>query len=649
MLSLKVCSVFCSVWLCALPLSAQIDFSKYFDENSVPLLDIQDHLDPGFRWNMTGEIQIFMNEGINFLKEGNPQLGITNLNEVLKRDSLSWVAYYYRGICHKNLLQFEEAKNDLLAAQKIDPRQAATCIELGEIYHLQHTFSKASSEYEKATEIDPRVVQAYYNLGSLFLEKGDIKKAFRYYQKCNEVDSRFAQAYMMQGLLKFKVKKKDNESITLFNKAIEADSTYSLTYFWRGLAYISLDQPVEALKSWNTLLQLAPENFLYTLMRGCLYIELGDFDNAFTDLRKAIRAHAVDDERFVGGQTILDKQIDLQYAANYLITNGYGLNEKAFGHLKKGFCLLLAGKRREAIEEFRKAELIQTSATVFFMTALAYEHFDDHNTALKYYNKALQLDNDIFDAHKKRSVYRSELKDWAGAEKDFNEMFRLQPNSPTVYRLRGLARSNQQDYKGAVEDLTKFITTDSSDYETFRTRSVCFLMLGEEKAANDDMRMLLTLENSWELYETVAGNYLILKDTIKAIEVWQDYADRRPSVFIPHMEMARIYIYQENWDSAKLHIDRLLPLITPEHMTKKYAEILYWDGRIDYERALYEDAISKFSKALKNDDTYLDAKYFRARAYQKVGQPKKARADLKDLKTLHHRDSEILYSTIPEY
>ena len=80
-------------------------------------------------------------------------------------------------------------------------------------------------------------------------------------------------------------------------------------------------------------------------MRGCLYIELEDYDNAFNDLRKAMRARAVDEERFtVGAQTVLDKRIDLQFAANYLITNGYGLDEKSFGFLKKGFCLLLSGK-----------------------------------------------------------------------------------------------------------------------------------------------------------------------------------------------------------------------------------------------------------------------------------------------------------------
>ena len=46
---------------------------------------------------MAGNIQVFMNEGINYLKEGNPELAITNFDEVIKLDSLSWIAFYYRG------------------------------------------------------------------------------------------------------------------------------------------------------------------------------------------------------------------------------------------------------------------------------------------------------------------------------------------------------------------------------------------------------------------------------------------------------------------------------------------------------------------------------------------------------------------------
>ena len=634
------------VLLSALSLHAQIDFTKYFDENSIPLVDTQDHLDLDFKWDMAGGIQVFMNEGINYLKEGDPNLAATNFDEVIKRDSLSWIAFYYRGICKKNLGQFDEARKDLFHAKRINPKHAAIYVELGELYHIQNVFNKATDEYEKAIELDPQMVQAYYNLGSLALTKGDLRKGLKYYQKCNEVNPKFPQAYMMQGLVKFLARKKDTESIALFDKAVRADSAYALTYLWRGLAYISLEKPNECLKNWNALIRREPDNSLYTLLRGFLYIELGDFDNAFNDLRKAMRLREVDDERFTAGQTVLDKRIDLQYAANYLITYGYGLDEKSFGFLKKGFCLILAGNYKGAIDEIRKSERIQPSATVYFIEALAYEHSGDHYTALTYYNKALALDNDIFDAHKKRSVYRTELKDWKGAHKDFDDMLRLQPQSPAVFRLRGLSRSVEGDYKGAIEDLTKFMKTDSADYEVIRTRSVCWMMLKNEKAANEDLRLLLKLGNDWQLYHTVADNYIILKDTSNAIEIWKEYASLRPQVFIPFMELARIYVHQKKWDSARVEIDKLLPFVVPEHMPKKYAEILYWQGLIDFDRALYEDAIVKFTKALKNDNNNLDAKYFRAKAYEKSGQLKKALSDLKDLKNIPYKDSQRLYAAL---
>src|SRR5687768_2320912 len=143
----KILLAILGVWLSGLSLYAQIDFTKYFDETSLPLLDPKDHLDLNFRWDMKGNVQVFMNEGINYLKEGNPALAISNFDEVIKLDSLSWVSFYYRGVCKKNLFKLEEAEQDFLISKRINPKSAETYIELGEVYHLQNAFSKASSEY----------------------------------------------------------------------------------------------------------------------------------------------------------------------------------------------------------------------------------------------------------------------------------------------------------------------------------------------------------------------------------------------------------------------------------------------------------------------------------------------------------------------
>ena len=632
--------------LIVLPIRAQLDFSKYFDENSIPLIDVDDHLDPAFVWDMSGNVQVFLNEGINYLKEGNLRLAITNLDSALALDPQLWMAHYYRGICHKHLRHLKEAERDLTASLTFHPQSAAAHVELGEIYHLQNSFANAAEQYNQAIVVDPQLALSYYNLGSLSLAMGDTRKGIKYYEKCNEVDPRFPQAFMMQGLLKFKARKKDNESIKLFDKAIAADSTYAPTYFWKGLAWITLDRPDEGLSSWTKLSTLAPHNTFYTFMRGFLLIEMGDFDNAFNDLRKAMKAIAVDEEKFVGGQTILDKKIDLKFAANYLITNGYGLNETSFSLLKKGFCLLLAGNPKTAVEEIKKAEAIEPSGTVFFLQALAYEHSGDHKSAFRYYSKALEKDIDNFDAHKKRSVYRTELQDWKGANEDFNHMFRLQPKSPTTYRIRGFAKSLQQDYRGAIDDLNNFMKTDSTDFEVIRTRSACLLLLGEQAASNEDLRRLLDFPQGSYLYEEVATNYLILKDTANAIKVWHKYADARPFSPAPHMALAKIYIKQENWDSLRTEIARLLPLINSNYQAKEYSEIIFWDGLIDFEQSSYESAITKFSKSLKSDANNLSAKYFRAKAYDKVGETKKALAELRELKRFGYSDSESLYYAV---
>lgn len=644
----KITLAFAVIFFLALPLRGQMDFTKYFDESSVPLLDTEDHLDPIFEWNMPGNVQVFLNEGINYLKEGEHLLAKSNFDEILKLDSLSWVAYYFRGICQKNLHAFEQAKKDLSISIRLNPRQAAAHVELGEIHHLQKAFNKATIEYDKALVLDPRMIQAYYNLGSLSVEKGDVRRGLRYYEKCNEVDPNFPQAYMMQGILKFKARKRDNESILLFNRAVMADSAYALTYFWRGLAWIALDNPKEGLTNWSKLVSLEPQNSFYIIMRGFLFIEMGDFDNAFNDLRKVMKSRAVDDEKFVGGQTVLDKRIDLQFAANYLITNGYGLNEQAFSLLKKGYCLLLAGNTKGALDEFRRAEQIEPSATVYFLEALAYEHSGDHSSAFKYYIKTLENDNDNFDAHKKRSVYRVELRDWKGADEDFNHMFRLQPKSPATYRLRGLTRSLQNDYRGAIDDLNNFIKTDSSDYEAIRTRSACLSLTGDEAGSNEDLRRLLNFQAGSGLYETVADNYVKLKDTTNAIEVWREYADRRPHLSTPHMALARIYIAQKKWDSARVEVNRLLVIINVDSQSKEYSEIVFWDGLIDYQRSSYEVAINKFSKSLKSDADNLGAKYFRAKAYEKTGQVKKALTEFRELKNSGYSDAASLYEAIAQ-
>lgn len=630
--------------LAALCVSGQIDFSRYFDNNSLPFLNTDDHLDVGFKWDMKGTLQVQINEGLNNLEEGNIPLAKSNFDEAIKLDSTLWLSYYYRGVCHKKLKAFISAEKDLRACIQLQPKQAEPYLELGEIYHWHSRFIGARDMYAKAIDADPTLVHAYYNLANLELVTGDEHKASKLYQKCNDINPRFPDAYTALGILKFKVKRNDNQAIEFFNRAIGADSTFAQAYFWRGLAYSGLNQLEKCLKDWSKVIALNPGNAFILTMRGCLLMEMNQYDYAFADMRKALMSQEVDENRFVSGQTRLDKQIDLQSLANYLLRNGYGLKDESFALIKKSFCLMVAKNEEAALQVASQAELLEPSSTIYYTRAVIYEHLRKHDSAFYDYGKALRYDKDIFDAHKKRGIYWYELKNYPKSYEHFNAMFRLQPESPVAYRLRGLVRSNEGDFKGAIDDLAKFLKTDSTDDEALRTSAVSKIKLGNNRGANEDLRKILYFDTeNWTMYEDVAINYLTLGDTAKAITILELYAHNHGHALFPHVEIARIHIARKQWAEAKARIEttrRIPPLL---FSIRQSCELYYFRGFIHFQEAEYDKAIEQFNSSLNIVTNYQEANYYRALAYHKKGELRKALNDLKPLKAAKYKDAEALY------
>lgn len=627
---------------------AQTNFSRYFDENSVPIFDIEHHLDIKFNWTMGGKVQMHMNEGLNYLAEGNLDLAMSNLDDVLKVDSIFWPAHYYRGVVLNKLGKYEDARKAFHHAIRINLKQPQPYVELGRMYERRRNYKQAKPFYEKAVEVDSKFVPGHFGLATMELFTRDARRATRLYEQCIELDSSYAEAYVVLSILKFRDKKKNNESVALLNRALRANPKYKHTYFWRGYFHIVLEAPEKALADWTSYLNSNPGDPFMLSMRGFLFIEMNRFDEAFTDLRKAFLSRTLNEEAFRGAQTLLDKQIDLQAATQYILRTGYGLKEETFSLVKKGYCLLLAGRSQAGLDEIQKAENLESSATIFLIKGIAYEHINDHPSAYRSYDRALALDNDIFDAHKKRAIYRMEMKQWTAVEEDIQAMLRLMPDSKMAYRFRGFSKSHQGDYKGAIGDLTKYIQSDSLDAESFRTRAVCRLQLGDAKGANDDLRQVLNIQtDNWVLYEDVAKNYLELKDTSNAIEVFTQYSHARPGLHIPYLELARLYVAKKQWQEVINKADTFFIVTSVSQLfTTQRSEVLYLKAEAHYGKGDVSTAIETCTEAIKLLGSNLRAKYLRARCYEKIGDKKKAISDLKDLKRAGYRDADQWYSRL---
>lgn len=372
-----------------LPAFSQVDVLKYLDQNAMPFLNRPNPIKVDFKWDMDGPSQTNLNDGISNLDEGKWLLALGAFDSFINTNYNLWVGHFYRGQALLHLGRFKEAAYEFRAVTKLNPRAPEGYLELGEALEQLRDRDGAETNYRLAVKADPKFVYGYFKLGNLALSNGLADDALTHYKKCIKLNPKFPDAYLAQGIIAFVKEKKFDEATAYFRSALSADSTFSPANFWCGLSYLQTGKKDLCLTEWKRFILRNPHNTFVLAMRGFLEGELGDYEAAFSDFRKILQSVSVKEDKFQAAQTPLDRRIDLQSGANYLIRKGYGLKEEAFANLKAGFCLLLMNQESKALEYLRKADRMATSPAIYFLLAIGYEHRGVHQGAFEYYNKAL--------------------------------------------------------------------------------------------------------------------------------------------------------------------------------------------------------------------------------------------------------------------
>lgn len=641
---------------------AQITFfDEIVSQSSIPLMiNRSKPLKVDIKWDMDGKSQAFLNESINYLEEGSFNLALSNIDSFVTRNTKLWAGHYYRGQILMRMDRFVEAQAEFTSTTLLNSSLVEAHVQLSEAFELQRNLTKAEEALKKATELNPKYVYAYYKLGNLALKQNDFGKARTYYKKCNKIDPKFPDPYMMMGVTLMHEKPK--EAISFFDKSLQADSTFSSAYYWRGFAHFFQLKKKECLKDWDQFIVLNPHNQFVRTMRGILNTDLGNYEEAFSDFRKVLQSVDVNEDKFAAAQTPLDKRIDLQVGINYLIRKGYGLPEETFTNLKAAICVMLLNEDKKAIEFLAKAERMSSSASIYFLKAIAFEHMGAHDAAFEYYDKTLEYDNDIFDAHKKRSIYRSELKQWDGAYKDIEEMLRIQPGAPIAYRLRGLMNANRLKYADAINDLARFISTDSTDIEALRNRALCFSLSHQAPRATNDFTRILEIRTDEPMRVQLVNELMAIGDTLNVVYVLREYMARHHRVG-SMIELSKILIAQKKYDEVTQAIAKARAYIT-QNEKKGNVEIVIrgssmmesdnnsvrsdlamLEGMIALHKSRYEDAVLFFTSSLKENSQNRESRYLRGKCFIKLSDFKKAKGDFKSLKEHNYKDSSSLYNS----
>jgi tetratricopeptide (TPR) repeat protein len=621
------------MWL-PLPALAQFNFSDISKEVIRSDYRWRSFEEAPFQWNMKGSIQPPMNEGMNSLREGRPDRAVANFTTAIKMDCTLWVGYYFRGAANKLLNNLEDARKDFAKASTLNKKISEPYLEMGKVAFYQNDMKEAVRQLNQAIQLAPDKVISYYLLGDLYYRQNFPDRARSYYLKCDEIDKKFSDSKIKLGLLDIARTKDLEVGLPYFNEVLANDSVNVEALLLRSVVSVKSNSS-QSRRDLTTLIEHHPANPSFRMLRGFLLVDLGKFDEAFVDLLKVSTESQLNEDKFMGKQTSLDKRIDLQYAGSYIARHLYSLKENDARKVKKAFCLLLAEKYPDCVTTLRESSVSDSSPLCVFLMGLASEHMGRHAEAEIYYGRALALDNDILDAHKKRGIYSTNKNDWKNGEMDFTEMLRISPNSSVAFKLRGVARFYQNDYNGAIDDFSNYLEKDSIDREALASRGICYAKIGETIRAADDLLHAGNL-NAFNALDLVKmgqsfDKMLAEGDTTRVLWYLQRFTARDPYFVDGYVIKIKILRCQKNWSAIKDQV--ALGLIAYDQTgfgkdRHSYSYLLTINGMVLMRASELKKAALAFDQALEENDENSLAYLERGKLLLKLDREKDAKVDL---------------------
>ena len=258
---------------------------------------------------------------------------------------------------------------------------------------------------------------------------------------------------------------------------------------------------------------------------------------------------------------------------------------------------------------------------------------------------ALQLDNDIADAHKKRAIYEQELKQWQKSVDDLSEVLRITPDAFVTYRIRGASYFYLDQFENAISDFSEYLKHDSTNKEIIASRGMAYFSNKERLNAYMDFAQsenahMLDFKDMRHLIDSV----MMEGDTIHVMHAL-DRITQNYNFFTEGFVLKfKIHMSRDEWPPIEEDITRAVNYSRKDIPKSDHAFLLTLQAMYLARHKHEEDAIRTFDEAIRmnksNDLAYLE----RAKVWRVMGKSSKAESDLKQASSLGNKQAQQLLS-----
>ncbi len=460
--------------------------------------------------------------------------------------------------------ELEQASHLLEQVVSLVPSDAATQNLLGNLYSHLCNHQKAKAAFSRYLDLIQTNPQGYINRGAVNLKLNLFSDAIADYRQAVHLSPGntnvliwLANAYDTAG--------KSDHAMQTYQEAIDTDPDNPMVYYERGLAFEKQDRFTEALKDFEQVLLLNPQDENALIMKRKMLIarhnfdpndstmrldqakslrlseegdrlaDAGDLTGAIRSYSEAIRENPSNAILWGNRGWIYSRNNELHSALTDL-SHAISIEPNLIqAYTNRGQVLTLLNRLEEALQDYEQiARIDDHNAWNYYNMGSVLKEMKRYKEALVPFTHAIRLDGNDSDYYIGRGFCYEQLKKPTEALADFTHAVRINPGQAYSYFNRGNILYDLRRYETALRD-----------FETSLSLNPGFFMAHINKAA-----ALEKLERSDEAFE----------ELLEAVRLREDYP-------FTHIKLGYHYIRKQDAVRAGYHFKRAGELGHPDSYT----------------------------------------------------------------------------------
>ena len=209
------------------------------------------------------------------------------LNDEIAANPRSAELLYERAKIFEDRNVMNSAFSDASAAVAIDSTETKYLMLLADIAFKTYQIKKASETFEKVTKLEPKNPEAFLKLAELYFYIKGYQKSVYYANEALKLDKHLVRAYYIKGFV-YKEKGDTALAVSSFNTVLDIQPEDYDACIQLGNIY-SVRKSVLALQYYNNALKYRPGSTEAFYNRGLFYQMTGQFDKAMFDYETILK------------------------------------------------------------------------------------------------------------------------------------------------------------------------------------------------------------------------------------------------------------------------------------------------------------------------------------------------------------------------